>query len=146
MPELINDLPPDYVGQGLSFPLRVNIQSNLHLSANTYNIEESMRLILATKWGERLYRPDFGSRLDELIFAPMNTETLLLIRLYVTEALERWEPRINLIGVYVEVASSQLTKKSDPNQGKLNIVIQYQIKNSHDSKSFVYPFYLQAPN
>lgn len=68
MPELINDQPPDYVGQGLSFPLRVNIQSNLHLSANTYNIEESMRLILATKWGERLYRPDFGSRLDELIF------------------------------------------------------------------------------
>jgi phage baseplate assembly protein W len=146
MSELVNEQPPDYVGKGFSFPLRVNIQSNLHLSTNNYNIEESMRLILGTKWGERLYRPDFGSRLDELIFAPMNTETLLLIRLYVTQALERWEPRIILKGVYVEVASSQLRKKPDPEQGRLNIVIQYQIKDSHDTKSLVYPFYLQVPN
>ncbi|MTJ08125.1 MULTISPECIES: GPW/gp25 family protein [unclassified Anabaena] len=143
MPEVTNEQHHDYIGKGFSFPLRVNVQSNLLLSGNTHNIEESIRIILGTKLGERVYRPDFGSRLDELVFAPMNTETLLLIRLYVTEALERWEPRIILNNVYVEVASSMLTKKSDPNQGKLNIIIQYTPKNYHDSKSLVYQFALQ---
>lgn len=145
MPEINNNQPANPIGKGISFPLKVNVQASLQLSAESRNIEESIRLILGTKLGERVYRPDFGSRLDELVFAPMNTETLLLIRLYVTEALERWEPRIILDRVYVEVASSVLANTPDPEQGRLNIIIQYHPKGSHDSRSIVYPFYLRLP-
>ncbi|MBD2137764.1 GPW/gp25 family protein [Anabaena sp. FACHB-1237] len=136
MAELSNQQSTDYIGKGISFPLRVNVQSNINLSSNTYNIEESMRMILGTKLGERVYRPDFGSRLDELVFAPMNSQTLLLIRLYVTEALERWEPRIILNGVYTDVVG----------HGKLKINIKYTPKNTQEPKSFVYPFYILSPN
>ena len=133
------------VGKGIAFPLKVSLQSTIYLSADIINIEESIRIILNTKIGERVYRPDFGSRLDELVFAPMNTETLLLTRLAVQEALEKWEPRIILEGVYVEVAPSAVTLDPDPELGKLNIIIQYRCKGYHDIRSMVYPFYLQSP-
>ncbi|NEO25434.1 MAG: GPW/gp25 family protein, partial [Kamptonema sp. SIO4C4] len=105
----------------------------LKLSAGETNIEESICIILGTKRGERVYRPNFGSRLSELVFAPMNSHTLLLARIYVEEALTQWEPRITVEGVYTE---------PDPVRGCLKIMINYRIKESHDSRSLVYPFYL----
>ena len=85
-----------HIGKGIGFPLKTNVQGSLQLSAEGQNLEESIHLILRTSLGERVYRPDFGSRLSELVFAPLNTNTLLLLRLYVEEALEAWEPRIEL--------------------------------------------------
>src|SRR5919202_1521386 len=96
MSDRIDQNKDAYLGQGVAFPLKVNVQGSVQLSATTRNIEESILLILRTNLGERVYRPNFGSRLSELVFAPMNIQTLVLIRLYVEEALEMWEPRIVL--------------------------------------------------
>ena len=100
------------------------------------NIETSILLILRTDLGERVYRPDFGSRLSELVFMPLNTRTLMLIRLYVQEALDLWEPRIVIEDV-----------RTEPNNlgGRVDIDIIYRIKTTHDRRSLVYPFYLQPP-
>lgn len=126
----------DYIGQGFSFPLGVTIQGSFPLSQDIKNIEESIALILGTKLGERIYRPDFGSRLSELVFAPLNSETLVRLRLYVQEALEMWESRIIIEGIYAE---------PDPVQGRINVLIAYRPKESYDSHSLIYPFYLMSP-
>lgn len=123
----------DYIGAGLAFPLRVNVQGGVQLSSAEPNIEESIVIILRTDLGERVYRPNFGSRLSELVFEPMNTKTLILIRLYVEEALEMWEPRINL---------KQVRADPDPITGRVDIIIEYQPKDRYDTRSLVYPFYL----
>jgi phage baseplate assembly protein W len=125
-----------YLGKGFTFPMRVNVQGKVQLSGAVQNIEESIQIILRTQLGERVYRPDFGSRLSELIFAPMNTQTLLLLRLHVQEALIRWEPRIVVDDVRTE---------PDPGQGCVDIIVEYHPKESPDSRSLVYPFYL-LPN
>ena len=122
-----------YIGKGFSFPLRSTIQGNLQLSSEEYNLEESIYLILRTSLGERVYRPDFGSRLSELVFAPLNTQTLVLLRLYVEEALEAWEPRIDL---------EEIVADPDPVRGRVDIKIIYRLKDSYDLRSMVYPFYL----
>lgn len=122
-----------FLGSGLAFPVRTNVQGELQLSAYGANIDDCILLILKTSLGERLYRPDFGSRLSELMFAPLNTQTLLLIRLYIEEALEKWEPRIDLISIITE---------PDPPQGRADITITYTPKDSPDARSLVYPFYL----
>ncbi|MEO0458399.1 MAG: GPW/gp25 family protein [Cyanobacteria bacterium P01_A01_bin.114] len=132
MPDPLDDQKA-FLGKGLAFPMRTNVQGELQLSAYLPNIEESIQLILRTSLGERLYRPDFGSRLSELVFAPLNTQTLLLIRLYVEEALEKWEPRIELVSV---------TTEPDPIQGRVDITLTYTPKESPDARSLVYPFYL----
>lgn len=123
-----------YIGAGFAFPINLNVQGSLQLSGSTPNLEESIRIILGTRLGERVYRPNFGSRLSELVFEPMNTRVLLLIRLYVKEALEIWEPRIIVQDVVTE---------PDPIRGRVDIEIIYQVKDSLDLRSMVYPFYLQ---
>jgi uncharacterized protein len=125
----------DHLGTGFSFPFKVNPQGLMQLSSDELNIEESIRIILRTEPGERVYRPDFGCRLSELTFSPLNTQTMMMIRLYVQEALQRWEPRIDKI---------QVTIDPDPVRGQVDIMINYQIKNTYDFKSLVYPFYLSA--
>ncbi|NJN20542.1 MAG: GPW/gp25 family protein [Leptolyngbya sp. RL_3_1] len=131
------DRPLDHLGQGIAFPLGVTVQGGLKLSATERNLEDSIRIILGTSLGERIYRPDFGCRLSELVFAPLNTQTLLLIRLYVEEALIKWEPRITVL---------EVRTAPDPIRGRADIEIHYQPKASHDSRSLVYPFYLLPPS
>jgi uncharacterized protein len=132
MPEQINE----YVGSGFTFPLRVNVQGSVQLSSDAPNLEESILIILRTELGERVYRPNFGSRLSELAFEPMNVQTLLLIRLYIEEALELWEPRIILRDVRTD---------PDPMRGRVDVEIIYQPKDSYDIRSLVFPFYLLPP-
>jgi len=126
-------LQEDYIGAGFGFPLQVNVQGGIQLSTGTPNLEESIVIILRTDLGERVYRPNFGSRLSELVFEPMNVQTLMLIRLYVEQALDMWEPRIILKEVIAD---------PDPIRGRVDIEIVYQPKNSLDTRSLVYPFYL----
>ena len=133
MEQISQDQQKAYLGTGWASPLRVNLQGSIQLSSAERNIEESIWLILRTDLGERVYRPDFGSRLSELAFAPMNTQTLLLIRLYVQEALEMWEPRIVI---------DRVSADPDPMRGRVDIIIDYHPRDSHETRSIVYPFYL----
>ncbi len=133
MVKITNKQQSAYLGTGWTFPVKINLQGTFKLSAAGQNIKESIAIILGTKLGERVYRPNFGCRLSELAFAPMNSQTLLLIRLYVREALEMWEPRIVLDRVYTE---------PNPREGRVNIIIEYHPKDTYDSRSLVYPFYL----
>jgi uncharacterized protein len=122
-----------YIGQGLAFPLGVNVQDSLQQSPIIQSIEESIRIILRTPLGERLYQPDFGSRLEELVFAPMNIQTLLLAKFYTQNALEQWEPRIVVDGICAE---------ADPVRSRIDIVIEYRPRDSYEKRSLVYPLYL----
>ncbi len=123
----------DYLGVGWSFPLKIDLQGGISLSATDQKVKEAILIILRTELGERRYRSDFGCRLSELTFAPLNSTTLFLIRLYVQEALETWEPRIDLEEVVTE---------PDPILGKVNIIINYCLKSNYEPRSLVYPFYL----
>lgn len=135
MPDLINSANQEYLGTGLSFPLHLNVQGGIKLSSEDEKVQESIWLILRTGVGERVYRPDFGCRLSELAFAPLNSDTLLRVRLHVSEALQRWEPRITLVEVHTD---------PDPVRGRIDITIDYRLKNYPDAYSLVYPFYLAS--
>ena len=123
----------EVLGQGWGFPMRLTLQGGLQLS-NTYrNLEESIVIILSTRLGERVYRPDFGSRLHELVFAPLSDDTLLLAQIYAREAIQKWEPRVTIEAV---------TAVPMPDAASLNITVNYRIRESHHRRSLVYPFYL----
>ena len=126
----------EFLGQGLAFPLQINQQGGLALARGQTDIEQAIQIILGTIPGERIMRPEFGSRIHELVFAPDNASTRRLAAYYVEEALGRWEPRVNVV---------EVNCASDPNRpGVLMIEIQYQIKDSYDERSIVYPFFLQG--
>ncbi|MBE9257065.1 GPW/gp25 family protein [Dolichospermum sp. LEGE 00246] len=132
---MVYDRQREYLGTGWGFPLQLNLQGGIQLSSEAQKVKQSIWIILRTGIGERVYRPNFGSRLSELAFAPLNTDTLLRIRIYVLEALEVWESRIIVDEVLTE---------PDPVRGKVDIMINYRLKDYADIHSFVYPFYLLA--
>ena len=123
----------DFIGRGWNFPPKLNSRGGIALVSDEEKIAQSIVIILNTPIGQRVMRPTFGSRLHELIFAPANPETYGLAEMYVQDALNFWEPRIQLLDV---VAGSD-----DAQPGTLLIHIRYLIKATHDERSLVYPFY-----
>ena len=123
-----------YLGTGLSFPLRVNVQGQLMLSSGDRNIEESIHIILRTTIGERVGLSQFGSNLEDMAFDPLNSSTLVLLRIAVEEALQRWEPRIEL---------DEVQAVPNPAKGRVDLVLSYRVINEYNSRSLIYPFYLQ---
>jgi phage baseplate assembly protein W len=127
--------PNSLVGRGWAFPPKPDGRGGLALSAGTTEIEQAINIILGTGIGQRVMRPDFGCRIHDLAFAPINAHTLGLVQRYVEEALGWWEPRIELVSVEVETDASMRAV------GKLLIHIRYRIKSTDDERSLVYPFY-----
>lgn len=124
----------EFLGRGLAFPLQVNPRGEIALVGGGRDIEQSIRIILGTTPGERVMRPEFGCRIHELLFAPLNAATEGLMVHYVEQALGWWEPRIDVREVKVT---------PDPRRdGAVFIEILYEIKSTHDERSIVYPFFL----
>jgi uncharacterized protein len=124
----------DILGRSIAFPLRLNDRNRLALVSADDAIRQSIYMIVHTVPGERLMRPDFGCRIHELIFDPANKQTAIVAERFVRDALERWEPRIDLDQVNVEASDGEL--------GELVINIIYRLKNFPDPRSMVFPFYL----
>jgi phage baseplate assembly protein W len=122
-----------FLGKGWTFPVGPDGDGDVSLSAHEKDIRQSILIILGTRPGERVMRPDFGAGLHALVFAPISATTAALAKHHVEEALISWEPRIDSIAVDVAV---------DPAQGRLMIEIRYRVRSTNTFYNLVYPFYL----
>ena len=124
-----------FLGRGLNFPIRVNALGSMELVTGAKDIEQSIAIILGTRRGERVMRPEFGCLAHDLLFEPRDAVLAGRLRDDVIEALNRWEPRIEIIDVRPEL--------DDGTDGAVLVHIEYMIKASHDQRSIVYPFFIQ---
>lgn len=67
------------------------------------DIHQCIRIILSTSLGEDPLRPDFGSDLARYLDLPFDRARPFLVREAVA-AVQRWEPRVELIGVQCDNA------------------------------------------
>ncbi len=124
----------DFIGSGWSFPLRIEATGRIALVSKEREIEEAIRLILATSYGERPMRPEFGCGIHEFVFSPADATTAGHLAFEVQQSLERWEPRIDVLGIQVT---------PDAGDGStLYIDITYAIRGSNDPRNLVFPFYV----
>lgn len=70
------------------------------------HLRQSLRDILTTPIGTRVMRRDYGSRLYELVDAPLNRGTLLQLYAATAEAIKKWEPRFQLTRVRIASAEA----------------------------------------
>lgn len=90
----------EFLGRGFAFPFHFDpAGGGVALSEYEENIRQNISIILGTQPGERQMLPDFGCRIHELLFAPDNSYAGQLAARHVEDALQRWEPRIEVIGV-----------------------------------------------
>ncbi len=126
--------PSDFIGRGIAFPMRVDQSGSIATSSGASDIDSSIRMILTTAPGERLMRPDFGCRIWELLFEPINANTLGLMGEAVREAIGRWEPRVVLDDLRLD--------PSGQHAGEVLIEIDYTVRTTNDRRNLVYPFYV----
>lgn len=92
----------EIIGRGISFPFRLDSGGRVAWSAGTQNVAENIRAILVTELGERIMLAEFGTRIQSAIFEPNTPATRRLIEKEIQEAIERWEPRVQLENVRVQ--------------------------------------------
>lgn len=128
----------DFLGAGPAFPFRTDPGGAVLLRSGVDKVEESIRLILATRPGERPRRPDFGCAAHHLVLAPAESpRTIGAVCRAVEEALTRWEPRIALRSVTAGPVAGI--------DGVLQVEVDYVVRATNDPRNLVHPFYLIPP-
>ena len=89
-------------GKGMAFPPRVGADGRIAWSDGEANVREAMRIILMTEPGERLRLPEFGAGLARFLFEPNILATHTQMQQRIAEALQRWEPRVQVEDVVVQ--------------------------------------------
>jgi uncharacterized protein len=123
-----------FLGRGWSFPIATGADGEIAQAEYEEDVREAVRLVLGTNPGERVMRPDFGAGLRALVFEPLTTTTQALVKHRVEEALIRWEPRIDVVGVGVRVQTGA--------EAAVLVEVDYRVRSTNTFYNLVYPFYL----
>ena len=67
-------------------------------------INNAIKNILLTPKGSLPGKPTFGSRIHEMIFTQIDHISTEIIKTFIIEALDKWEPRIIVTDVIIEDA------------------------------------------
>ena len=113
---------------GLTFPFRDSFDGK-YLDLSNYNEEEirsNLIHLLLTRKGSRYYLPDFGTRLYEFLFEPLDGPTFSEIESEIRESVDVYLPGITITNISITAASD-----GEENKG-------YYI-NGNDERVFTVP-------
>jgi phage baseplate assembly protein W len=88
--------------------------------ADHASVRQAILLLLSTRPGERVMRPDYGCDLHKLVFSPNDDTTAGLAIHYVRQALSRWEPGIQILRLD--------TQRHEADPGRLDISLDYRLR------------------
>lgn len=124
-----------FLGRGIRFPVRPDPMTGaFETTSYEEDIKEAIGIIIMTKKGERMMRPEFGCAIHNYTFAAMDYTTMQLMGAEVEQALIMWEPRIKDIRVRVRPDAVL--------SGRLYIEIEYLIRMTNNPYNLVYPYYI----
>lgn len=123
-----------FLGRGWSFPptFEKDLKS-VELVADELDIEQSLKLILSTRPGERLTNPEFGCAIHEYVFDPINATTKYFIKESIEKAVLFYEPRITIEEIIIDT-SREL-------DGIVDIKLNYIVRKINVRSNIVFPFY-----
>ena len=123
----------DFHGRGWAFPVRVGSGGGIALAEGEEDIKQAVLVIIGTTLGERAMRPGFGCGAHELVFEHTDASLTGKARFYVRNALDRWEPRIEVEKVDARIEGL-----------KLIVEVHYRVRRTNRRDNVVYPYYLQG--
>jgi uncharacterized protein len=77
-------------------------------------IKNDIKQLLLTDQGERVMRPDFGTKIRRTLFEPFDDRTLELLRDSIRNAIDRFEPRVSFRDVKFN---------TDPGNSYLEVIV-----------------------
>ena len=124
----------EFIGKGWRFPIIPGPTGGLAWSDADDNVEQSLRLLLMTRLGERVMRGGFGSRLGELVFRPGSDQNLRALEREVSSNVLKFEPRVEVLDVVAEADAIDATR--------ITVALSYRVRRTNTRESLVFPFYL----
>lgn len=119
-----------FLGSGLAYPVIIDSKGSPVIAKGIELIRSSIINILSWPLNQRFFLPQFGSMINFLIEEPNDILLRGLVRYYIEESLNQWEPRINILDITFQAKNEML-----------NCEITYSVINSEIEDTFVYPFY-----
>ena len=104
------------------------------MSEGEQEIEQSLKILLGTTQGERFMAPGYGLNLQDQLFESLNTTAKNLLTDKIRRTLLVYEPRIDVLSVILD--------DSALNEGRLLVLLEYEIRASNSRFNLVYPYYL----
>lgn len=123
----------EFLGTGWRFPILPDASGRLGYAVGEESIEHCLRALLLTGTGERVMRPELGTRAQELVFAPGSVQNLRDLEHSIAAAVRDHEPRVELEEVRAE---------ADPaDESRITVSVVYRIRRSNTKANLVFPFY-----
>lgn len=91
--------------------------------ANEKAVTRSIRNLILTNPGERLYQPDIGSGIRSLLFEPMSQFTANTLRKLIEDTIRKYEERAQVLAVEVI---------PDEERNRYTVTIVYMLINKPD--------------
>jgi len=105
----------------IDFPFRFGRRGSTATANDEKHVRDMIEELLFTNPGERVNRPDFGSGVMQLVFAPNSPELAAALQFTVQAALQRW------LGDLIEVQKLEVTSEDST----LNITVQYALRRTN---------------
>ena len=126
----------DFLGTGWAFPVLPDSSGRLSYVAGQASIQDCLLVLLQTATGERVMRPDFGTTAPTLVFAPGSPANLRMLEGSITDAIQAYEPRVEVDSVVAEPTPGQ--------ENKVVVSITYLIRQTNTKANLVFPYYLDT--
>ena len=124
-----------FLGVGWKFPPSFDKQDrSVRMVSEEKDIEESLRILLSTKPGERVLNLAYGCDMRRFLFEPIDTTTITLMKSTIEQAINNYEPRIELNDVNIEPDDEEPTL--------IYIDISYTVQLTNTRTNMVFPYYL----
>jgi phage baseplate assembly protein W len=100
------------------------------------SVRQAIFLLLSTTPGERVMRPEYGCELRRVLFSPNDDSTAGLAIHYVRQAIDRWEPRVDIVRLDA-VANRDRAEQ-------LDIALEYRVRSTLHVEELHYSVNLQG--
>jgi phage baseplate assembly protein W len=124
-----------FLGTGWAFQPAFVKGHGIRMASGEEDIEQSLEILLSTTPGERIYNFEYGCNIRRWMFEDMDLSAKALIAEEIRSAILRFEPRIDVEKVDVEI--------KNPLEGILWINIEYSVRQTNSRSNKVFPFYFR---
>jgi phage baseplate assembly protein W len=112
----------------IDFPFHFDTSGRSASTGTDEHVRDMIEQLLFTNRGERVNRPDFGSGLMQLIFAPNSPELASALQFTIQASLQQWlEDVVDIVDLEVVAEDSSL-----------RIVIQYVVRRTNEKRTAVF--------
>lgn len=108
----------------IDYPFHIDSRGRSATTGDDDHIRDMIEQFLFTNAGERVNRPDFGSGLLQMVFAPNSPELAAAVQMTVQAGLQRW------LGDVIDVRAVEATSQ----EATLRVDVTYQVRRTQETR------------